>query len=385
MNIALLTSSDYPEHGAPETFVRNLFTGLSSASSKVTIFKFWGTRYSSNARYDYVQNYLFRSPPARIILLQLLDYFAKISYAPVFIFRLRYIVKANCLFIYGIDTSLFLLPVLLACKCFNLPVYRFVTEIYSCRSYITHFIKWPDVAFRYFQIAFFDRYFNGILVLSNYLKQILSTHNVPNQRILLIHNLIDASSNVVSSKPEKNTICFFGYISRENGIDILLNQFSVVQQHFPLAKLFLAGPLSNDIDWINYFDSFKNISYLGVLDKFQLNTLISKCDVLVNPRPIGLGQLSGFPTKFGEYALSGRPFISTLIPDLVSCFPAPQYTFWALDPYELASKLVAYFTDPSPLVDDCNTARLWALDNLCCLKKARSIASFVKSTSTIRL
>ena len=381
MKIALLTSSDYPEHGAPETFVRNLFTGLSSTSSKVTIYKFWGTRYSCNHTYEYVQNYLFASPPARIIVLQLLDYAARILYAPLFIFRLRYLFNVNCLLIYGLDTSLLLCSVLLASKLFNLPVYRFVTEIYPTRSYVTHFIKWPDVAFRYFQIAFFDRYFNGIIVLSNHLKQLLLTYNVSPKRILLIHNLVDTASHVVSSQPERNTIGFFGYISEENGINILLDQFSIVQQQYPLAKLVLAGPLSSDTDWIKRFELFRNISYLGVLDKVQLKKTITKCDVLVNPRPTGLGQLSGFPTKFGEYALSGRPFISTLIPDLVSCLPTSKYSFWATDTHQLASMLVDYLANPSPLLDDCNEARLWALDNLCLLKNARSIISFVKSTS----
>lgn len=281
------------------------------------------------------------------------------------------------------DSAFFLLPCLFFCKLCNLPVFRFITEIYPIHSYITHFIKWPDVIARSLQLSLFDKNFNGLIVLSTTLKQKLLDYHVDPSRILLIHNLVNVSHSCGESKVIPFLVGFFGYISKNNGIDILISQFNELNKNYPSSRLLLAGKLSPEFLWLSSFHSSTTISYAGNLSKDEVKRYMCNCDILINPRPQGIGSETGFPTKLGEYALSKRPFLSTVIPDLQVHFPYNKYTFWLSAPSEISTMISKYFTDPTPLIKDCSQVNEWARANLCCLRNARIIANFIESNRTI--
>lgn len=111
---------------------------------------------------------------------------------------------------------------------------------------------------------------------------------------------------------EKKTIGYFGVLSKQYDIDLLLDAFDLIKD----AELILGG--SGDcVDAIKRKAILnENIKYLGILSREDALKMQKSVDVLVNPRLPGKEYTDlSFPSKTSSYLLSGNKFVCYSMPN----------------------------------------------------------------------
>jgi glycosyltransferase involved in cell wall biosynthesis len=63
-------------------------------------------------------------------------------------------------------------------------------------------------------------------------------------------------------------------------------------------------------------DLLNSVRFVGKVSGSEVPKLLSKCDILINPRISGILSEAGFPTKLGEYFATKRPVVATSVGDL---------------------------------------------------------------------
>jgi len=124
-------------------------------------------------------------------------------------------------------------------------------------------------------------------------------------------------------------IGYFGGLSAEKGADIVLDLIRLSRGRFTF-HVCGAGPLASA--FANLGAEGHAVHFHGRVDDETLLTLISECDVLVNPHASIEKMGNGvFPFKVIEYVASGRLVISTELPAIsmkeiheAICFAAPE-------------------------------------------------------------
>ncbi len=135
------------------------------------------------------------------------------------------------------------------------------------------------------------------LALSNRLHQAIGTYKLVNKYIVLSEhakNLVENSSTHFVEKlvvkpnfcyrPNKtktdrsNSFLFLGRLSEEKGIRLLLDTFMSSNHNVTIAG---TGPLQREVEEASA--KFKNITYVGNVDKTTAHTLLQQCTALVFP------------------------------------------------------------------------------------------------------
>jgi glycosyltransferase involved in cell wall biosynthesis len=97
---------------------------------------------------------------------------------------------------------------------------------------------------------------------------------------------------------------------------------SIIAKRFPEIRLLLIGDnkkpnLVNPIlQMIKEYNLKDNVIFTGIVEKRNIPYYLTKAKVLVLSRPDNLQAQGGFPTKLGEYLLSGRPTVVTKVGEI---------------------------------------------------------------------
>lgn len=158
--------------------------------------------------------------------------------------------------------------------------------------------------------------------LQNYYKEYVGNKT----RIIHLPMTVDLSRfdrSFVENKLDKPYMAYCGEMDNtKDGVDILLQSFIKIMTKFPKVKLYLAGPLfpENDYimqkDLIRKFSADKRIIYLGSLPKEDIPGFLSNAKVLALARPESKQAEGGFPTKLGEYLATGNPVCVTSVGEI---------------------------------------------------------------------
>jgi glycosyltransferase involved in cell wall biosynthesis len=144
------------------------------------------------------------------------------------------------------------------------------------------------LALRAKQFDYFLKKVSAYITLTKLSKQRLVGYGIPDEKINIIYHYRLAKpreSNVSISNP---SAVFAGWLSEENGTDILVKAFALTVREIPHAKLYLVGTGSD-----SFIEQLKkhiaagnvtdNVIFLGNRDNQEALSIISKCDVVVVP------------------------------------------------------------------------------------------------------
>lgn len=116
----------------------------------------------------------------------------------------------------------------------------------------------------------------------------------------------------------RNCITLVGDILGEkDGVGILLTAFKKIHVHFPDIKLKLVGTIKNTklyeqrIQLVDTFKLTEHVEFTGITSREDIPRILTESKLLLLPRPHSLQSESGFPTKLGEYLMSGTPVVLT--------------------------------------------------------------------------
>ncbi len=160
-----------------------------------------------------------------------------------------------------------------------------------------------------------------IVVISKNLKQYFIDNGVSSKSIKIINMIVDASrfSNIKNLEAKDKYIAYCGnvYSDDKDGVKDLLNSFALYHKTFSDRRLCIIGSINSSGLQKEYLNLMRDkgidsyVSIIGMVSPFEIPTLLSNAEMLVLSRPDNVQAKFGFPTKVGEYLLSGRPIVVT--------------------------------------------------------------------------
>ena len=135
--------------------------------------------------------------------------------------------------------------------------------------------------------------------------------------------ILKERDQLINRSREIFIVAYGGGISKENGIDALLESFKAINNESIHLVLYGSGPLVCDV--LIHAKSDKRIIYGGILYGQSLYKALQSADLLINPRPIGSEYAaSSFPSKLLDYMTTGIPTLTTRLlsipQDISDCF-----------------------------------------------------------------
>lgn len=202
------------------------------------------------------------------------------------------------------------------CKLFNIPIIRESSEHIEVENKrpLGIFIIGKIIHLLYFKLVI--KGFDGFIVISRYLEDFIRKFN-KKAKLLRIPILID--TDIPEFNPHKNSNKIITYcgnlIDEKDGISMLLQSFKEVSEKIKNIKLILIGGSEQSIIKFKKYSSELGIDnkthFTGILKRKSLFENLLNSDILILTRPNNKQSDAGFPTKLGEYLITGKPVVIT--------------------------------------------------------------------------
>lgn len=200
---------------------------------------------------------------------------------------------------------------------------------------------------------------DGLFVISSVLKQTFINLGVPADRTYIVNMTVDPFRFQGLEKQNcEPYIAYCGTVSNaKDGVDCLIKSFSIVAQQNKQIKLYVIGSIPNpnernsNLELIKELRLENQIVFTGVVPAEGMPQILKNAKVLVLARPNNLQAKNGFPTKLGEYLLTGNPVVITKTGDIPlflkdgfsallcepdNCKEIANKIIWAINNYEEA-------------------------------------------------
>lgn len=165
----------------------------------------------------------------------------------------------------------------------------------------------------------------GLIVISRALKEYYVGLGIDSKKIIVSNMIVDPArfEGLVKQDVSERYIAYCGSVnSYKDGVDDLIKAFSIVSQQINDIYLYIIGKFEQRDDEIGIK---KLVSSYGLRDKVlftgevkasEIPQLLKNAECLVLARPDSRQAKYGFPTKLGEYLLSGNPVVVTKVGEI---------------------------------------------------------------------
>lgn len=166
---------------------------------------------------------------------------------------------------------------------------------------------------------------DGLFVISSPLKEYFQSLGVSQSKIQIVNMIVDPTrfENIQKTKPPYRYIAYCGTASNtKDGVDELIKAFSLVTKEIDDVKLMIIGKTPKkteknaNIDLIKQLNLVDKIVFTGLVPSSEIPQILKNAEVLALDRPDNLQAHYGFPTKLGEYLLTGNPVVVTSVGDI---------------------------------------------------------------------
>lgn len=179
---------------------------------------------------------------------------------------------------------------------------------------------------RIFRWVLIRRYrcFAGMLVISRHLKEWLVSRGVPEEKITILNMICDAQRFIqLRADPKASRrISYCGSVSIfKDGVDMLIQAFQRIIPDYPDVELHIYGPFQNaeterKLRELAACSPGAKIFFKGRVDREHLPQYLMDSSILALTRPDNIQAHFGFPTKLGEYLLTGNPVVVTRVGEI---------------------------------------------------------------------
>ena len=213
---------------------------------------------------------------------------------------------------------------------------------------------------------------DGLIVISTALEKFFVDNGVPKERIHIVNMMVDSTRFEGISK-ETNIESYIAYcgtvLNEKDGVDYLMEAFSIVYRNYPHIKLYIMGSIPKVKDEMKLQKIIQDLHlegaviFKGVVSTNDMPQMLANAIAVALARPNNIQAQYGFPTKLGEYLLSGTPTVVTGVGDI---------------PLILTNKKDALIASPSDSKDFAQKL-LWLIEHpkeaICIAKNSRTLVN----------
>jgi len=249
-------------------------------------------------------------------------------------------------------------------------VFFFISKIYDLK-YIKERSEYPELIrspkkfktgfIKYLILPWNYKFFDGMVIMTQPLIDFYKRYTRNNCRIVKIPMTVDPSRferNDLKSTSKK----YLGYVGglscKKDGLDILIKGFSLLSDDFSDYDLKIAGvPTSIDekeflIRLTKELKVESRVHFVGGLNRSEIPVFLLSASILVMARPDSIQAEGGFPTKLGEYLMTGKPVIVTDVGEISSYLVNGENAFIIKPGSEkqLAEKIESILKEPGKAI-----------------------------------
>lgn len=229
--------------------------------------------------------------------------------------------------------------------------------------------------------------FDGFLFINKQLKDYTENILKIKKPSIIIPILVKDFCNK-ESEIKRKTILYSGtYVERKDGIITLLRAFSKLVRLDKDLKLILTGSPEKSPDYklimqiIKDINLGKHIKFTGYINDNDLQQLINISEVLIVTKPDNRQNRYNFPTKLGEYLITGRPVLSTKVGVIGDLFNDGENIFFTEFDVDSIANKIQYILENVKIANKIGeNGRKFALEQFNYINHTKKmIAFFLKS------
>lgn len=165
----------------------------------------------------------------------------------------------------------------------------------------------------------------GLFVISKPLKEYYEGLGMDPSKIHIINMMVNADrfQDIKKTQNRERYIAYCGTASNnKDGVDLLIKAFAIICSKCTDIKLYIIGKTpsrketSTNLKLIKDLGIEDRIVFTGVVPSEKMPQILKDAEVLALARPDNLQARYGFPTKLGEYLLTGNPIVITSVGDI---------------------------------------------------------------------
>lgn len=164
---------------------------------------------------------------------------------------------------------------------------------------------------------------DGLFVISNALKNYFINQGVDETKVHVVNMVVDCErfNNIEKTSGKLSYIAYCGNASNtKDGVDDLIRAFAIVAKKYNSIRLRIIGPKpsqgSINDNLVKNLNIVDKVDFIGSVPPSSVPKLLVGAQIVALARPSSLQNKYGFPTKLGEYLLSGNPVCVTAVGDI---------------------------------------------------------------------
>ena len=165
---------------------------------------------------------------------------------------------------------------------------------------------------------------SGLFVISSALKDYFVSNGIEENRVHIINMTVDkARFDGVGKRKGKRYVAYCGTASNnKDGVDQLIKSFALISERYPDLLLFIIGRTPSkeesfaNKELVESLNLSERVVFTGVIPSTEMPQLLTDAEILALDRPDNIQAKYGFPTKLGEYLLTGNPVVLTKVGDI---------------------------------------------------------------------
>lgn len=198
---------------------------------------------------------------------------------------------------------------------------------------------------------------DGLFVISTPLKDYFISEGVSESKIHIINMTVDPRRFISLKKQwvDNKYVAYCGTASNnKDGVDELIKAFAIIAHQYDDIKLMIIGKTPSKVDesgnlaLIERLGIKGKVIFTGIVESERMPQLLKNAEVLALARPDSLQAKCGFPTKLGEYLLTGNPVVVTKVGDIPKFLVHEESALLAnqRDPKDFAKKIKWVLDNP---------------------------------------
>ena len=160
---------------------------------------------------------------------------------------------------------------------------------------------------------------DGIFVISSHLKNFFANQGIDPGKIEVVNMTVNPSrfAGVIKESSKKYIAYCGNATNNKDGVDNLIKSFSLISTKFPDIFLYIIGQAPNRKDkssnarLAQELGVAERVLFVGMVNYNDMPQILTNATILALCRPDNIQAKYGFPTKLGEYLLTGNPVVIT--------------------------------------------------------------------------